>query len=455
MYLAFVVVLVILALVLLSRSKKRVSTGYQPSDQERGNFPEIVKAGSVVQFLTQSHKRFGPIFDFWYGKQHAVSIADLEMFKAVRHLHTRPAAIFEPFVPVVGPKSILVSNGTDATRRRQLYHNPILNVNALQQNLVPRLNEVVANDVLPYFEARANTGQPTKLTEATLDYTVQAIASLVVGAHVDKADVLTIMGSHNVVIDSAIATYLGAQMSEEDEQAFTQQFELIVAAIVKLLGAPKETEGPSMQQLLASESDQVAAVNDMITFIVTGFHNINNVLQWSLYLAAKHPEEQEKVYRELINCGPDLSSKIETLPVLRNFIDEVLRWSALGTYAGRVSEDKDIVLPGGLVIPKGTLIFMSLKTVLRDPTLWDSPKQFIPDRFNDPASRGFKFCQFGFAGGRSCPGRALTYTESKIFIAEVLRQFVVSLPDANYSLKKKFALQSRLDPEVELIITRR
>jgi cytochrome P450 len=139
-----------------------------------------------------------------------------------------------------------------------------------------------------------------------------------------------------------------------------------------------------------------------------------------------------------------LSFKIETLPVLRNFIDEVLRWSALGTYSARVSEDKDCTLPGGRVIPKGTLIFMSLKSVLRDPTLWESPKQFIPDRFNDPESRGFKFCQLGFAGGRSCPGRALTYTESKIFIAEVLRQYVVSLPDANYSHNKKFGLQTRV-----------
>jgi hypothetical protein len=57
MYLVTAVVLVILVLALLSRNKKKAPIGYQPSDKERGNFPEIVKAGSVVPFLTKSHKR--------------------------------------------------------------------------------------------------------------------------------------------------------------------------------------------------------------------------------------------------------------------------------------------------------------------------------------------------------------------------------------------------------------
>jgi cytochrome P450 len=455
MYLAIAVILIILVLILLSRNKKKALVGYQRSDKERGNFPEIAKAGSVVPFLTKSHKRFGPLFEFWYGKHHSVSVGDLEMFKAVRHLTSRSATFFEPLVRLVGPKSIVQQNGTEAARRRQLYHTPILNANALHQNLVPRLNEIVASDVLPYFEARAKTGQPTKVTEATMNYSVQATLWVTVGTHVDKADLQTLVESVKIAANYGGDKYFGVQMSEEAEHESQRQFGLFASTLKRIIEAPDNSEVRSMKQLFTTESDREVVASDLATFSAGGFYNVDNVLQWCLYLAAKYPEEQEKVYRELINCGPDLSSKIETLPVLRNFIDEVLRWSALGTYSGRVSEDKDITLPGGQVIPKGTLIFMSLKSILRDPTLWDSPKQFIPDRFNDPESRGFKFCQFGFAGGRGCPGRALTYTETKIFIAEVLKHFVVSLPSASYSVKRKYSLQVQPAPEVELVITRR
>jgi cytochrome P450 len=86
----------------------------------------------------------------------------------------------------------------------------------------------------------------------------------------------------------------------------------------------------------------------------------------------------------------------------------------LAVFASRVS-DKDVTLPGGYVIPRGTMIFLAIANILIDDKLWDRPSEFIPDRFNDPEARGFKFCGFGFAGGRSCPGRVMTYTEIQDF----------------------------------------
>jgi hypothetical protein len=84
-------------------------------------------------------------------------------------------------------------------------------------------------------------------------------------------------------------------------------------------------------------------------------------LQWCLCLAAKNPEEQDKLYRELIGIEGDLTSKVESLPVLRNFIDEALRWVGIASPSVRGSKAKDIVLPEGVAIPKGTSIYMPIK----------------------------------------------------------------------------------------------
>jgi cytochrome P450 len=132
-----------------------------------------------------------------------------------------------------------------------------------------------------------------------------------------------------------------------------------------------------------------------------------------------------------------------------------LRWAGISIFTTREDNNKDIVLPGGYVISKGSFILLHSDITQHDETLWDRPEEFIPDRFNDPESRGFKFNGFGFAGGRTCPGKSMALTEAKIFIAEVFRRFTFALPRADYSVKKNYVFIIRPEDPIELIVTRR
>jgi cytochrome P450 len=190
-------------------------------------------------------------------------------------------------------------------------------------------------------------------------------------------------------------------------------------------------------------------------FLVGGFHTTSFLIQFALFLAAKYPEEQEKLYRELISVEGELSTKLESMPTLRNFVDEALRWTGISLFTAREDYVKDIVLPGGYVIPKGTFILLCGDQMLHDETLWDRPEDFIPDRFNNPESRGLKFRGFGFAGGRTCPGKSIALTEAKIFIAEVFRRFSFALPTPDYKVKKRIVFSVRPEDPIELIVTRR
>jgi cytochrome P450 family 20 subfamily A len=361
--------------------------------------------------------------------------------------------VFEGFVPLVGTDSIFVTNGEEYARRRRFLHVQFFSVSSIYQNLVPKLNEQIADEVLPFFEAAAGTGQATRMDEPCVNFTVKAIAHLI-GSRAERADVLTILDCQKLVFESLHANNNGIVLVEEVQQDFEVKLGLMKSVIKRLVAEAKVSESPSLLKVYAEESEEVV-LSDMMTFFLGGFHTTSSLLQWSLYLAAKNPEEQDKLYRELVGVEGDLSSKIESLSVLRNFIDESFRWAGIVNVSERVSKDKDIVLPGGYVIPKGTRIIMPIDKLMHDETLWDRPNEFMPDRFNDPESKGQKFNPFGSAGGRSCPGKSMALTEAKIFIGEVFRRFSFALTSPNYSVEKNYVLVTHPESPIELLVSKR
>jgi hypothetical protein len=79
MYLGIAVVLGVILLAFLFRRMKPAIIGYHRTDKELGNFAEIAKAGRLYEFIVNSHKRLGPVFEFWLGKRRVVSLSGLEI----------------------------------------------------------------------------------------------------------------------------------------------------------------------------------------------------------------------------------------------------------------------------------------------------------------------------------------------------------------------------------------
>jgi cytochrome P450 len=165
MYLGIAVVLGVILLALIFRRKKPVIIGYPRTDKDFGNFAEMVKEGGLYEFVVNSHKRLGPVFEFWVGKRKAFSITGVEMFEAVKHLADRPFEGSASLMPLIGANSVFFTNGAEYARRRKLLHAPFLNVASIHQNLVPKLNALIADDVIPYFEAAASTGRQLSWTK--------------------------------------------------------------------------------------------------------------------------------------------------------------------------------------------------------------------------------------------------------------------------------------------------
>ncbi|KAF7790453.1 hypothetical protein EIP86_001408 [Pleurotus ostreatoroseus] len=139
--------------------------------------------------------------------------------------------------------------------------------------------------------------------------------------------------------------------------------------------------------------------------------------------ARKAREEVDKVVgRDRLPRFDDM----DCLPYVRAFIKEVQRWRPVVPSAVPhcVSRDDDYEQ---YRIPKGTIIFGNLYTMMQDSELFPDPEAFRPERFleaTDPRLMEFTL-PFGF-GRRLCPGMHVALQSLFILVTRVLWAFEVS-----------------------------
>ncbi|XP_056127104.1 cytochrome P450 2M1-like [Rhinichthys klamathensis goyatoka] len=159
-----------------------------------------------------------------------------------------------------------------------------------------------------------------------------------------------------------------------------------------------------------------------------GTETTSSTLRHSLLLMMKHPDVQERVQREINEVvGQDRWPSIEDrrrLPYTDAVIHDVQRSMDLAPIAVPHKTMCDTEY-NGYVIPKGTMVFPLLSSVLIDPKLWKNPNCFDPENFLDGDGRFKKndaFVVFGM-GKRVCLGEALARTELFLFFTSLLQHF--------------------------------
>jgi cytochrome P450 len=110
----------------------------------------------------------------------------------------------------------------------------------------------------------------------------------------------------------------------------------------------------------------------------------------------------------------------------------------------------------GLLIPKGTKLIFTLKTIMNDEDYWPEPQVFNPDRFM-PENRHkivpHSYCPFGI-GPRHCLGMRFSLTETKIAMAKLLMEFKFEpAPNTKYPPEPKasFGLGGIKRPDVKVV----
>ncbi|PBK60866.1 cytochrome P450 [Armillaria solidipes] len=145
-----------------------------------------------------------------------------------------------------------------------------------------------------------------------------------------------------------------------------------------------------------------------------------------------YPEVQAKAQAEIdAVIGDDRLPRFddrERLPYINALVLEVTRWHTVAPTGIPHCVTEDVV-QSGYFIPKGSLILANIWKMLHDPTVYNAPFKFNPDRFirtetREPELDPYKMV-FGF-GRRICPGRLLADASVFMSCAMVLAVFDIS-----------------------------
>ncbi|KAM0953041.1 putative flavonoid 3'-monooxygenase [Dioscorea sansibarensis] len=172
-----------------------------------------------------------------------------------------------------------------------------------------------------------------------------------------------------------------------------------------------------------------------LDFFVGGTESSTLTLEWAMSELLKQPHILEKATDELnrvIGKNQWVDEKdIQNLPYIEAIVKETMRMHPVApTLVPRVAlKDCNI---NGYDIPAGTQVLINIWTISRDPSIWEAPDEFRPERFIgkaiDVIGNHFELLPFG-AGRRMCPGYSIGLKMVQVSLANLLHGFKWKLPN--------------------------
>jgi cytochrome P450 len=202
-----------------------------------------------------------------------------------------------------------------------------------------------------------------------------------------------------------------------------------------------------LTRLLAARDAEEGSMTDtqvrdeVVTLFVAGHETTATSLAWSLYLLARHPDIRARVVAEAdaFGDGPIDRYEPERLALTTRVFREALRlYPPVTILPRRTLEEVEI---GGTILPRRTVVFVSVWAQHRRADVWPEPDRFDPDRFlaeREAARPKGSYLPFGL-GPRICMGMHFALMEGPIVLATLLRRFHFEIDPTRTIVEDEFA----------------
>jgi cytochrome P450 len=195
----------------------------------------------------------------------------------------------------------------------------------------------------------------------------------------------------------------------------------------------------------------------VITLLFGGYEAPMQVMTWVWYLIAKHPAVEQRLHHEIdtILAGREPTEEdVGNLSYTKCVLLETMRlYPPVWIIARRIIEPYRI---GEFTMPAGAEIFMSPYIVQRNPSYFDDPSTYNPDRWLSLSLQNMpRFRYFPFGGGpRGCLGEHFAWPELLLLISSIARKWTLALK-VDREVKPRFAFTFGPSSKIRMILKAR
>ncbi|KAL7111417.1 hypothetical protein ACP275_05G086000 [Erythranthe tilingii] len=417
---------------------------------------------NLINEFTYLGNKYGPIFKLYLGNKLCVVISSPSLVKEV--LHDQDAVFAHPDTPIAalvmsyGGNDIGFSEPNSHWRgMRKIFVQEMMSSKCLEASYILRRDHVRK----AIRQVHDNIGKPIEIGLMTFRTELNVIMNMLWGGTIEGEEaqrieaefcvVLTkitdLLGKPNISDIYPILAGLDIQGVRKETETYMQSvdeiFETVIAKHKTNLSGEmiSNTQGKRdfLQVLLQLRNKQDSEMSItlkqlkaiLMDVVSAGTDTTATTIEWAMAELLNNPEVMSKAQKEL--CEVVGSNNI----VEEYHIRKLKYLEAIIKETWRIHPPAPLLLPrcaagtstvGGYNIPKNTKVIINMYSIQRDPSLWENPLQFFPERFLDDNKkcdyRGnhFHYLPFG-SGKRICPGIPLAEKMTFYFLASLLHSF--------------------------------
>eukprot|EP00170_Pyropia_yezoensis_P005011 contig_20395_g5025 len=266
-----------------------------------------------------------------------------------------------------------------------------------------------------HLDALADSGEPFDIDDISTSITIDVIETLLYSTSSDMADLATkkewmlrLINDMTVLAGLPVPELLGsARMAslKKTGNNFLADFERLAARRQAAYADGSAAAQPPRDMLdimLADlgqatgvyEGDRRRVAADLLFYLLAGYDTTAHSIAWTVHALLDNPEAEARLVAELKTALPPAGQPItaahlSAMPYLDAVWKESLRLFPPAPNGTIRKLEADLRLPSnGNVIPAGTVLFIPVLPVHRNPTAYPSASAFDPARWLPPTAVG-------------------------------------------------------------------
>ena len=349
--------------------------------------------------------------------------------ETVKQIFTAPpevapsGASMSPVAQVVGEHSVLVLTGPEHMRQRKLLLPPFHGERMREYEQV--IVEAARRDMAGW-----PLGRPMRLQEHTRLITLEVILRAVFGVEAERMGPLkqAIMDLFEPAqLLTILRVALGRPSRDRPTGAIGRALDRLDVVIYEEIARRRaqsdvESRADILSLLLGARDEDGQAMTDselrdeLVTLLLAGHETTSTSVAWAVERLARHPQKLARLLAE-IDAGED--------EYLTAVVNETLRVRPVVPIVVRLlQEDLQV---GSYLLPAGTRVVPSIYLTNRNPRVYESPREFRPERFLGTTPETFSWIPFG-GGIRRCIGASFALLEMKVILRTVLSELEPQAP---------------------------